>query len=84
MSGLSTQNMEANVLTEQQIKDGWIAYSGGGRPVGSGVPVRFMTRAGVIYKLKHLADSLDWSHTGSASDIIAYRPATPIKDERHG
>jgi hypothetical protein len=84
MSGLSTPNMEANVLTEQQIKEGWIAWFGDmSCPVRTGETVEIIMRSGKrdTFKISH---PYGWQNMNDAADIIAYRPATPIKDERHG
>jgi hypothetical protein len=100
MSGLSTQNMEANVLTEQQIRDerraaiDFLTRCAARAVVRSfdGIPwwrpfERLKARM-VAAAYGNAAQSLERGdhlelQAGFISPLID-RPATPIKDERHG
>lgn len=54
--------------------DGWIVWAGGECPVPMTGRVDYLLRGGDRYD-SEAARSLRWGHTGSLSDIVAYRIA---------
>ncbi len=54
--------------------DGWIEWAGGNNPLRTGQLVDVKFRSGVISKNSAgLSQWMDWEHTGSHADIVAYR-----------
>ncbi len=54
--------------------DGWIEWSGGKNPLRTGQLVDVKFRSGGVSKNSAgLSQWMDWEHTGSRADIIAYR-----------
>jgi hypothetical protein len=68
-------------LTEQMKADGWIPWAGDGPcPVGEDVIVHVWLRDETPENWQDdpmTASMWDWTHDGSWTDIIAYRPEQP-------
>jgi hypothetical protein len=64
-------------LTEQMKADGWIEHDGGPCPVPPKTYPALMFRCGAKEQGIDRSDWCDWTHDGSLTDIIAYRPEQP-------
>jgi hypothetical protein len=64
-------------LTEQMKADGWVEHDGGPCPVHWTLGVEYIMRGHDAISKTKRARNRDWSHTGAAHDIIAYRSEQP-------
>lgn len=60
--------------------DGWIEWHGGECPVPDGTLVYVMFRGSGATKTHYPCGSIDWKHTATAYDIVAYRIAEKNDD----
>ncbi len=61
------------MLSEEQIKDGWIEHDGGPCPVDPDTLVTLFFAVAPAFVMTYPADCFEWDAP------LAYRPATPME-----